>query len=366
MTPLRSVLIIRLSAIGDVIHALPLLEALRRLLPEARIGWLLEELPAPLLESHPELDTVYTIPKKRWRRGGSLMLSREAVPFFRRLRKDGWDATVDLQGIFKSGLASRLSGARLRVGFRGENSREGNGLFMTRRIRPRAGDRHVVQQNLRLLEGLGLEPPANPPRGSMSIRSEEQDALRARLEQAGWGGEPLLGVNAGAGFASKLWGADRYASLTQRLCDYTGFRPLAFWGPGEEPLRDSIVERLRDHGAIPAPPTTVRESAVLISLCSLFLSGDTGPAHMAGLLGVPVITIFGATDGSRNCPWPAHGPNPAGIYVQREDLACVPCRKRTCPLHGKDHLACLSGLDAGEVYDRIEPWLRLRFPSRAV
>ena len=361
----RSVLIVRLSAIGDVVHALPMLDALRTALPEARIGWLAEELSAPLLEDHPHLDRVYTIPRKRWRGALGQVFSREARSFFRRIRDEQWDVAIDLQGILKSGMAALASGARKRVGFRGPNSREGNGFLMTRRVRPRDEDRHVVQQNLRLLEGLGLAVPAEPPRGTISLREEEIDGIRTSLERAGWRGEPLLGVNAGAGFPSKLWGPDRYAALARRLAVYTGFRPVAFWGPGEEAMRDRIVALLAGLDAIAAPATTVRESAAMLSLCSMFLSGDTGPAHIAGVLGVPVVTVFGATDGARNCPWPAYGSDAAGIYVQRNDLSCVPCRERRCPLGGDDHLACLRGLSPDDVYSQIESWLRLKFPSRA-
>lgn len=360
----RSVLIIRLSAIGDVVHALPLLEALRARLPDARIGWLAEELSAPLLQGHPHLDVVYTIPKKKWRGRMVRAFRPEIAPFFREIREDGWDATIDLQGITKSGAAAWACGASRRVGFRGTNSREANAFFQTHRVRPRPEDRHVVQQNLRLLEGLGLKVPATPPRGQLPIGEEETAAMEERLRAAGWSGERLLGVNAGAGFPSKLWGADRYAALSRRLCTRTGFQPLIFWGPGEEALRDRLRGLLEATGAIAAPRTSVRESAAMTALCSLFLSGDTGPAHLAGVLRVPVITVFGATDGARNCPWPAYGSGAAGVYVQRRDLPCVPCRKRRCPLGGDAHLACLKDLSPEDVYTEVEPWLRRRFPVR--
>lgn len=339
-----SVLIVRLSAIGDVVHALPVLEALRAQLPDARIGWLVEELSAPLLENHPHLDKLYIIPKKRWRGNFRKLFTSEIRPFYAAIRRDGWEATLDLQGLSKSSLAALAVGARLRVGFAGKNSREISGILNNRKVRPHAEDRHVVQQNLRLLEGLDLRVPDVPPRGTMGITDAERDSMREALRGAGWRGEKLLAINPGAGWITKRWPPEYFAELGSILARRTGYRPIVLWGPGEDSMRDTIVAGLRDVEGFAAPATRVRQLAVLISLCSMMVGGDTGPTHMAGLLGVPVLSIFGASDGERNCPWPAIGPHPAGRVAARNDLACRPCWKTQCPLRGDAHLACLRGL----------------------
>lgn len=357
MPPPSSVLIVRLSAIGDVIHSLPFLEALRAQLPEARLGWVVEELSAPLLQNNPALDRLYVIPRKRWRGNFWKMLGPEIAPFIREMRQEGWEAAVDLQGLSKSALVARASGARLRVGFRGENAREVSSVLNNRRLRTRPEDRHVVAQNLRLLEGLGLRVPETPPRGTFAITPDEREFMRGKLRWAGWRGEKLLALNPGAGWSSKRWPPEHFARLGSMLAEQTGLRPVVLWGPKEEPMRDEIVAGLAGVRGFAAPPTTVRELATLISLCSLFVGGDTGPTHMCGVLGVPVMSIFGASDAARNCPWPAAGSRPAGITVQREDLGCVPCWKTECPLEGDAHLACLRGLTPGKVMDRAAPWL---------
>lgn len=360
MTKPTSVLVVRLSAIGDVIHALPVLDALRDQLPGARIGWLVEELSAPLLENHPALDRVYTIPRRRWRGKFRAMYRSEIRPFFRAVREEGWDASLDLQGITKGGLAAWACGARTRVGFAGPNSREVDFLFNNRRVRPEASDVHVTQQNLRLLEGLGLEVPRVPPRGRIGIRDAEREATGASLNGVGWKGEPLLAVNPGAGFASKRWAPARFAELARLIAARSGLRPIVLWGPKEEPMRDEIVSLLARERAFAAPPTSVREMASLISLCKFFIGSDTGPSHLAGLFRVPVLTLFGGTDAQRNHPWTGGAADQ--LAIQRDDLACVPCWERTCPLKGDAHMACLTGLSPRDVYTRAEPWLATVLP----
>lgn len=353
--PLDSVLIVRLSAIGDVVHALPVAEALRRALPQARIGWLVEELAAPLLDNHPDIDRVYTLPKKQWRRGPFRAVLRDMGPFFRRIRGDRWDAVVDLQGILKSALAARACASGAVVGFAGENAREGSRFLYGRGVRPRAGDIHVVEQNLRLLEGLGLGVPDSPPRGRLGLREDEVREMRGKLAASGWAGERLLAINPGAGWRTKRWAPARYAALARRLVDRIDGRAMVLWGPGEENLREAVLGPLRGRGAFAAPLTSVREMAVLLSLCSGYLGGDTGPSQIAGLFGIPVLTIWGASDPARNRPWTGTKQEEDGRTLQRRDLACVPCWKRRCPLAGEARLACLRGLPpdamAGEDLD---------------
>lgn len=344
------ILIVRLSAIGDIVHALPVLAALRAARPKAHIGWLVEGLSAPLLDDHPHLDEVFVF-QKRWRKnwnGG--LLNPEARALMARVKAQRWDVTIDLQGLARSGLLAWMAGAPVRVGFAGPDAREFNWVFNNRRLAPPAGARHVVQRNLSLLRALKIDAAADT-RGVIAIHDDERDALHTRLVRE-CGAAPddrFVAINPGAGWASKRWPAALYARAGADIARRTGLRPLVLWGPGEEALRDGVAEGLRAAGIDPvvAPPTRIRELAVAISLCSLFLGGDTGPSHIAGALGVPTVSVFGASDGHRNRPWPLR----AGPMIQREDLSCVPCWKTECPLKGDAHLACLTGLDPERVAD---------------
>ncbi len=349
--PPASVLIVRLSAIGDVIHALPVLDALRRALPHARLGWIVEELSAPLLDNHPDLDKVYVIPKKRWKKNFRAHFRSEIKPFFAAVKADGWDVAIDMQGLSKSGLAAWASGAKIRVGYGDKDGREVNKLFTNRKVTPPPTARHVVERNLALLRGIGIEPPTDA-RGKLGITEDEREAIRVKLVEAGWNrSEPLAALNPGAGWSSKRWDPARFAEVGRRLHAERGLRPLILWGPGEEPLRDTIAAEL-ERDSVPfvvSPPTRIRELAVLISLCSAFIGGDTGPTHLAGMLGVPTVSVFGASDGHRNRPWPIE----SATLVQREDIACVPCWKTQCPLAGDEYLKCLNGVSAENVANAL-------------
>lgn len=347
--PIRSVLIVRLSAIGDVIHALPVLDALRQALPEAKLGWVVEELSAPLLEGHPQLDKLYVIPKKRWKKYWHALYFEEIRPFFRQVKADGWDAVIDLHGLTKSGLVSWMTGTKLRVGYGDHDGRELNKLFTNRKVKPPQWAEHVVERNLSLLEGLGIIAPKDT-RGVLALTDEEREAMRGRLCEAGWNGEePLLAINPGAGWASKLWPTAYYAELGAAIAKKRKMRPLVLWGPGEEEIRDAVAEalRMRETACLLAPPTSVRELAALISLCTMFVGGDTGPTHMAGMLGVHTLSIFGASDAKRNRPWPRD----CGPAVQDTGLWCVPCWKTVCPLQDKQHMLCMHGLKPGRVVE---------------
>lgn len=346
---IHSVLIVRLSAIGDVIHALPVLDALRREKPQLKIGWVVEELSAPLLENHPQIDKLYVIPKKRWKKYWHALLLSEIRPFFRQMRAEGWDATVDLQGLTKSGYVAKASGAGWRVGFGDHDGRELNKIFNNRKITPPEWSHHVVERNLSLLEGLGIKPSKDAV-GRIGITADEKETMRASLEKAGWSGsERLLAINPGAGWASKRWEPRRFAETAATLSKRKEMRPLILWGPGEEAARDEIKEELGKQKVpcIIAPATSVREMAVLISLCTLFIGGDTGPTHIAGLLGIPNVAIFGASDARRNRPWPLT----SGTVVQDTDLFCVPCWDTVCRQKGNANMACLRGIAVGRVVE---------------
>jgi lipopolysaccharide heptosyltransferase I len=345
LNPPKSVLIVRLSAIGDVIHALPVLDVLRQALPGARIGWLVEELSAPLLQGHPQLDKLYVIPKKRWRKNMRSVWRSEVLPFFQAIRADGWDVTLDLQGLSKSGLAAWGAGGKVRIGFAGANAREVNALLNNRRVRPQPSDVHVVQQNFRLLRGLGINPDQFSTKGMIGITEEERAAMKEKLAGVGWRGEPLVAINPGAGWSSKRWPPEHFGEVARLIAGQTAARPIVVWGPGEESMRDTIVS-LGGERTIAAPNTRIKELAVLLSLTSLVIGGDTGPTHMAGPLGLPFVAIFGSSDELRNGTWPPS----QGVLARRSDLACRPCWKTVCQLSGNENLACLSGLTPAAVF----------------
>jgi lipopolysaccharide heptosyltransferase I len=345
-----SILIVKLSAIGDVAHSIPVLSAVRRLFPRARIGWLVEELSSPLLLNNPDLNNLYVF-RRRWRTKQFFRLwSSEIRPFARQLRSVRWDVALDLQGLSKSSIYAWLSRAPIRIGFGDEAGRELSRLFNNRRVRPDPQSHvHVTQRYLSLLKELHPDAPDSAT-GTAHLLESERDAIRQRLREAGReGDESLLCINPAGGWSSKLWPVEHYAEAGAAIAREHGLRPLVLWGPREEPLRDAVMEGLQRRGASPiaSPPTTIREMCALISQCNFYIGGDTGPSHIAGLLGVPNVTVFGASDGHRNRPWPVN----TGSMIQLSELDCVPCWKRTCPLTGDENLKCLRRLEPERVIE---------------
>ncbi|MEK6709689.1 MAG: glycosyltransferase family 9 protein [Nitrospinota bacterium] len=340
----RCVLIIRLGAVGDVVHALPLASAIRDAWPDARIVWAAEPSPSTLLLENPDVDEVLTVDTRAWRRnlpGGGLAVLRRDLRAVRRL---GADIAVDAQGLLKSGFIAWASGAPTRVGFEHRACREGmNVLFTTRQAAPPAGPHHVVEKNLRLLEPLGIPvPPPEARRFPLRERPGEGEVAEGfyRREELA-ARRPLLVVHPGAGWPTKRWAPERFAALGDAWNGATGGGVLLTWGPDEEEIVRQVAAAMRTRAAV-APPTSIREMTALIRRGDVFAGGDTGPLHLAAALGLPCLAIIGPTDPVRNGPW---GP---GHAVLHQPLACSGCYGRACP-----DIECLGRIEAPEAARRL-------------
>ena len=347
------ILIVRLSAIGDVVHVLPSLHALRRAFPGARIDWLVEELSSPLLEGHPEIDHLYVFQKK-WRRRFLSHFFPDIRPFFKTIRHVGYDWAVDFQGLTKSGLAARFSGARKVAGFGDKDGRELNKLFTSVKIRP-GSSLHIVERNLALLQALGVHQPEIrfPFPDFQTEKKNLQTMFRELLS-----GKPIpdyAAVNPGAGWPTKRLPLPTLAELCANLYKDKNLEIVITWGPGEEKLARKLQKIIEEkHGtARIAPPTNLRQLAALISGAGLFIGGDTGPTHIAAAMGVPTLSFFGASDARRNRPYGSHC-----ITIQNEDIPCVPCWKTSCPLQGKLYLQCLTSITPGRLERAAEKLLQ--------
>jgi lipopolysaccharide heptosyltransferase I len=342
------ILIVRLSAIGDVIHTLPVLHALRVTKPRAHIGWVVEEPAAELLRGHPELNVLHVIPRKRWRTAFVRSLGREIIPFFRGLRSERYDVALDVQGLTKSGLVAWLSGARRRIGFGDKDGRELDKIFTNRKVAPRGGGiRHVIQRNLALLEPLGIhsvEVEFLIPLADAHERFVEEFFQREGIE-----GKPIA-LNPGAGWITKRWALERFAQLAPRIQKELRRQVIICWGPGEESMAREIVRVAEQEGAkvTMIPRAGLLQLAAILKRCAAFVGGDTAPTHLAAAVGTPVVSFFGASDARRNAPWGARN-----IALQKKDLPCVPCWKTRCPLSGQDYLRCLKEITVEEVFNAL-------------
>jgi lipopolysaccharide heptosyltransferase I len=301
----KSIAIVKLSSLGDVIHALPVAHALRRHFPAARVVWIVEARESPILKGHPDLDGVLTVDTRRWRkaiRSGSGVgeVWAELLSFTRMVRGARFDAAIDLQGLVKSGLITALTGATLRVGFARRRCREPlNSLFTNRRVEP--SQVHVVDQYLSLLEPLGVRDRETV--FSVLSNAEAEQTVDEFLDTEGIKPrDRLVALNPGAGRPSKRWPLSHYRRLAERLSVEAGVRVLLLWGPDERLMAREIGVGL---GACPilAPPTTLTELVALLRRCDLMVAGDTGPLHLAAALGIPALGLYGPTRSERNGPY---------------------------------------------------------------
>ena len=288
----RRVLIVKLSAIGDVLHTLPVAVALRRALPEAEIAWAVEGRARDLLTDHPAIDRVISL-RRHW-----LTSPASVLEIRKRLHEFSPDVTIDAQGLFKSGMLSWLSGAGMRIGYAAPEAREGSAFFSTHRIAPTAA--HVVDRHLELLAPLGItagEPRFNMPRPEESRRSVDAWWKTLALPDA-----PAV-MNPGAGWTSKLWPTERFAAVARQLGRRHGLVSLVVWGGGSEREAAERIVAASEGEAIMAPATSLTELAEVAARARVFLSSDTGPLHLAAAMGTPCVGLFGPVPASRNGPY---------------------------------------------------------------
>lgn len=306
---MEAILAVRLGAMGDVIHALAAVAALRDAFPEARIGWAVEERWAELLcapgemmdlprsAAKPLVDVVHPVDTAAWR---SAPLSDETwgetVDSLRGLRAARYEAAIDFQGLMKSALVAKASGAPVRLGF-ADPKESAAKLFYTRAV-ARSGT-HVVEMNLALARALSGKEAA-PARFELPRDPDAEAWCDAELRRRG--AERFLLLTPGGGWGAKLWPAARFGEAARALAQ-DDLRTLVNYGPGpsEAALAQEVVAA--SGGAAEALSCSVSELIALTRRTQLFLGGDTGPMHLAAALGVPVVTIFGPTDPARNGPF---------------------------------------------------------------
>jgi heptosyltransferase I len=333
------VLIVRLGALGDVVHAIPVAAALRRTFPAARIDWLVSAKHAEILDLVTVLDCRLAVNDRAGSSGGQSLWHAVGE-----VRRTHYDVVLDLQGLIKSAVLAKLSGAPRVIGFTSSYAREGLArMFYSEAYDPGRGGlydpgdtRHVVRINLGLLTRLGIEVTAP----EFPIADVDSPAAR-------WAGEQTRGsyalLNPGAAWPNKRWPPARFGQLASELRARHGIMSVALWGPGEETLAKEVVAAA-DGAALLSPKTTVADLVALARGARVLVSGDTGPTHIAVAVGTPIVGIFGPTRASRNGPLV-----PRDIAVSREAI-CQCHHLRRCTL---DRM-CLLDIEAREVIDAVE------------
>ena len=309
-------LIVRLGAMGDVIHTLPAVRALRAAFPRAYIGWLIEERWAELLCApgsprrgitsalRPLVDEVHVVNLKAWGKSlFSLSTLQRVATVWNDVRDVGYDVAIDLQGAMRSAVLARLSGARVVYGA-AEPWESPASLWYTRKVVARG--RHVIEQNVSVAEGLieceghARGRIASSPEISCDLPCDPRVEARVEEDLARHGIREFAILNPGAGWGAKRWPAERYGEVARALAG-AGICPLVNYGPGEEDLFRAVLAA--SGGAARPTKGSITELIALTRRARLFIGGDTGPLHLAAALSVPVVAIYGPTDPARNGPY---------------------------------------------------------------
>jgi heptosyltransferase I len=339
------ILIVRLSALGDIVHALPVLVRLRHSFPDARIDWLVEENYAATLTLANGLSRRIIVRARADAADGEStsfsagMGHARAASF---LRAQKYDVALDLQGLLKSAVWARASGARRVIGFARQHLREPLAASFYTEIVVADGSGHVIQKNLSILRALQIDP------GPVELQVNPQASHEAtRAIQSAGGSNGYIVINPGAAWPNKCWPPDRFGAVAQHLRDRTGLHSLVTWGPKERALADAVSESSAG-AASPAPPTTIADLGALMRSAALVISGDTGPLHIGAAVGAPIVGLFGPTRPERNGPW-----EPRDQVISRAET-CVCHHKRNC-LRGAP---CINEIAVEEVVAAAERRLR--------
>ena len=304
---MRAILIVRLGALGDVVHALPVAAALRDRFPAARIDWVVDERYQDVLDLTPLVDRRIVL------RSRSLPVWRRLAELRRALAGGAWDVAVDVQGLLKSAVVARWSGARRVLGFAAPHLREPPARFLYTETCDPGNAVHVTEKNLALAARLGAETAGR----RFPIEAPASAALAAVRRLPGVGEGPFAVLNPGAAWPNKRWAPARLAEVAEWLREARRLPSLVTWGPGDEALAAAVVEGSNGAARL-APPTRVADLAAILKTAAVVVSGDTGPLHLAAAVGTPVVGLYGPTDARRNGPWA-----PADVAVSRfPDCRC--------------------------------------------
>lgn len=351
-----NILIVKLSSLGDVVHTLPALNALRRHLPNAQISWLIEPAARDILEGHPALDHLLVWHRRdfetAFKAGRWLTAWRVFNGVRRQLRRERYELVIDFQGLFKSGLWVGLARGQRKAGFgRGmERSAEGGHLFLNERVPALPMDIHALDRNLKLLEALGI------PRGLVEYKFPIGKPARAKLEEQlnDWNiasTDRVAAIHPMTRWPTKLWFGDRFAAVADRL-EADGLKVVFTGGPADQVSLDDLASRMKSPMRRLASEGGLKSLAALHERARVVISTDTGPMHIAAAVGTPVVALFGPTAPQRT------GPYGDQHIVLRAGVPCSPCFSKSCRTTQVEPMACMSQITAESVIAAVHRQLK--------
>jgi 3-deoxy-D-manno-octulosonic-acid transferase/heptosyltransferase-1 len=323
-----NILIVKLSAIGDVIHTLPALNTIRNYYPNANITWLVEEDAASLVQGHKALDRVLVSKRKRWLKAlrslSFLNTIKEVYGFIKALRDTRYDMILDFQALLKSGILIAIARGRRKIGFgKGLEHMEHSYIFLNERIPAVDMEIHALSRGMMLLNAVGI--PTNEVEYKLPMSDHDRKKIDELMKQHGINDEKsLIAINPVAKWETKLWPKKQFAELADMLIGQYDMKIVFTGGIKDYSIIQAITSSMKGRAINFAGKTTLTELAALYEKAALVVSTDTGPMHLAAAVGTPVVALFGPT-----APWRT-GPYGTGHQIITAELECSPCFKRRC------------------------------------
>lgn len=320
------ILIVKLSALGDIIHALPVLDYLRQAVPEVEIDWIVEEQNRSILEGHPLIRNVICINTRAWRKSPFSYTSRhEVTAVIKQLREAKYDAVFDIQGNIKSGIITALTSAYKRYGFDLHGVRESlNLLFTNHHIPLTSEDHHISNRSLKIISA-AFDKNYHLYTNIAHIETNSEDDARAKELLANTQEATRLLFHTGTTWETKKWAAENWLELAQLiLLNFQSVQFFFSWGNEQERIEATNLVKKIGGSASLLPRMDLKTFCAVIKSMDVVVGGDTGPVHIAAAVGTPTVSFYRATDASRNGPRGLHH-----ITIQ-SDISCAKCLERSC------------------------------------
>lgn len=314
------VLIVKISALGDVVHALPVLKYLKRSSPEIEIHWLVEQAFAAVLNGHPDIDQVHALDLKKWRKQGLSTVLKEGAGALKSLRRQRFDVAIDLQGNCKSGFFTFSCGAPKRYGFAKDQVSEWPNLMATTDRIPSASDSvHISDQLLDIVKAVVPGGDYQPGEQVLFVTDEPMQRLQANLAELDIAPRSYAVLHYGTTWPAKFWSVDSWKELANRLIDDQHLRCVLTWGNDKERAVAEDIATATSGRAVIWPRQSLEDLAALLSRAAVAIGGDTGPVHIAAALDTPTVSFYRASDGRRS------GPRGDKHICLQSTMGCSPC-----------------------------------------
>ncbi len=337
----KNILIIKPSSIGDIIHTLPFLKAIRKSYPASKISWLINSGLDDLIASNPYLNEVILFERKRWSGfGGIISKLKELTKFIKEIKSRRFDAVIDLQGLFRSGIISYFSGAEYRIGF--GNARELSPFFYNHKITPPSKEMHAVDRYLLIAEELGADIISEKD-FTINVPKDEVKYVDSLIDKKGH----LIIINPSARWQTKRWPIKRYAELADAIYSELKIQTVLIGSKEDE---DRVTELSSITNSKPinlCGKTSLLQLAALLKRADLLITNDSGPMHISTAVGTPVVALFGPTRPKRT------GPYGDGHIVIQKDIPCIGCLKKSC-----NDLRCMEAITINDVLSAVKRVLK--------